>query len=314
MSDALVKNFVGSNFGGYVVTEKIAQGGFGIVFAAKKGEKFCVIKVDLKPKNTQLETENDVYSALQKNSRPRTGFPWKRTLAFYGKNPMLIIERCGPDLSTLLRKTKSGFSRKTVIMIAIQLLYRLETLHGVGYLHRDIKPSNILVGLHKDRSTLDTLYLIDFGNAKKYKSESGYIIKPGDENGSCAGTTPYASIRWHTERVQSCRDDLISMIYVLSQLLHKTLPWANQNGSVARNIARLVQCKAEVNGANLFPGCPNQFIEMFQYVHKLSFKDKIDYTKLRHLMRKALTSLDNRNQDEAHFEWREWENERIYSS
>lgn len=51
-------------------------------------------------------------------------------------------------------------------MIADQLISRIEFLHMKGFLHRDIKPNNFMTGAYPKQ---DTLYIIDFGLAKRYK-------------------------------------------------------------------------------------------------------------------------------------------------
>lgn len=55
---------------------------------------------------------------------------------------------------------------KTVLMIADQLIQRIEYMHSKSYIHRDIKPENFLMGLGKKTSVL---YIIDFGLSKKYR-------------------------------------------------------------------------------------------------------------------------------------------------
>lgn len=70
---------------------------------------------------------------------------------------------------------------------------RIETLHKMGYIHRDLKPENILMGLDQNASTL---YLIDYGLAKKWKSSSGEHI-PYKEGKSLTGTARYASAATH---------------------------------------------------------------------------------------------------------------------
>jgi serine/threonine protein kinase len=58
------------------------------------------------------------------------------------------------------------FSVKTVTMIGLQMLHRLESIHKFGFIHRDLKPANIMVGKNsKNEPTV--IYLIDFGLAKK---------------------------------------------------------------------------------------------------------------------------------------------------
>ncbi len=58
------------------------------------------------------------------------------------------------------------FSVKTVTMIALQTLQRLESIHKYGYVHRDLKPANIMVSKNT-KGELSIIYLIDFGLTKK---------------------------------------------------------------------------------------------------------------------------------------------------
>ena len=55
------------------------------------------------------------------------------------------------------------FTLENVLMITLQLLYRLKILHSLGYVHRDIKPANLLFGLDLK---IDVLHVIDFGLTK----------------------------------------------------------------------------------------------------------------------------------------------------
>jgi serine/threonine protein kinase len=54
---------------------------------------------------------------------------------------------------------------KTILIIAIQTIERLEYMHDIGYLHRDLKPENIMIGQGKKAGIV---HLIDFGLAKRY--------------------------------------------------------------------------------------------------------------------------------------------------
>ena len=60
---------------------------------------------------------------------------------------------------------KKEFSLKTISMLAIEMVNRIEYVHSKGFIHRDIKPQNFLMGTGK-RSTL--VYNIDFGLSKRY--------------------------------------------------------------------------------------------------------------------------------------------------
>ena len=50
-------------------------------------------------------------------------------------------------------------------MFAMQMLQRLQELHEMTFLHRNLDTENILIGQGKKAGTI---YLINYGNAKRY--------------------------------------------------------------------------------------------------------------------------------------------------
>ena len=63
-----------------------------------------------------------------------------------------------------------------------------------GFIHRDLKPENILIGLEDNASTL---YLIDFGLAKRWKVLHTNEHIPYKDKKSLTGTARYASANTH---------------------------------------------------------------------------------------------------------------------
>jgi len=85
-----------------------------------------------------------------------------------------------------------------------------------------MKPDNFLVGNDKKASTI---FVIDFGLAKRYlDSKTGKHI-PYKTNKRLTGTARYASISTHMGIEQSRRDDLEGICYVMMYFLKGSLPW-----------------------------------------------------------------------------------------
>lgn len=107
----------------------------------------------------------------------RIGFPRLFSYCSDANYYYLVMQLLGVNLKELKESFKEcKFTIQTVIIIAMQLMNRLESIHSLGYIHRDLKPANVVIGA--DGKEAHFIYLIDFGLAKKENSTNPIQIDP----------------------------------------------------------------------------------------------------------------------------------------
>ena len=107
---------------------------------------------------------------------------------------VLVMDLLGPSLEDLFNFCSRRFTMKTVLMLADQMIGRIEFVHNKNFIHRDIKPDNFLMGIGRH---CNKLFLIDFGLAKKYRDSRTRAHIPYREDKNLTGTARYASINAH---------------------------------------------------------------------------------------------------------------------
>lgn len=195
----------------------------------------------------------------------------------------MVMELLGPSLEDLFNFCSRRFSLKTVLLLADQMISRIDFIHSRDFIHRDIKPDNFLMGLGK-RGNL--VYIIDFGLAKKFRDSRTNRHIPYRENKNLTGTARYASINTHLGIEQSRRDDLESLGYVLMYFNLGTLPWQGLKAANKRQkYERISEKKLSTPIEELCRGFPSEFATYLNHCRQLHFESRPDFCYLRKIFR-----------------------------
>ncbi|ULT84490.1 hypothetical protein L5515_019119 [Caenorhabditis briggsae] len=260
---------------------KIGSGSFGDIYLGQNiqtNEEVAVKLECVKSKHPQLHIESRLYRIMLGG----IGIPEIRWCGLEGDYNVMVMELLGPSLEDLFNFCQRKFSLKTVLLLADQMLSRVEFIHLRDYIHRDIKPDNFLMGLGK-RGNL--VYIIDFGLAKRYRDSKAQHIGYR-ENKNLTGTARYASINTHRGIEQSRRDDIESLGYVFMYFNRGTLPWQGLKAVTKRQKYELIsEKKCSTRVEDLCAGYPDAFVQYLSYCRGLGFEEQPDYGYLRSLFR-----------------------------
>jgi len=238
------------------------EGSYGRVLVARDCHTGETVVLKTECGVTCTRNEFKVYRTMG----PIPGIPRCHAAYLYRDHGVLVLDRLGDSLETLLRASGGALSNEKVYKLGRDVVKILQTVHEKGYVHRDIKPDNIML---PENGSLEP-HLIDFGHAKRYRDlDTGKrLLLRG-----AVGTLPFMSINVQDGVGDyTPRDDLVSLAYTLIYLAHGTLPWL-----ICKD-AR--QCKEQKQGFRLSHLNPPLPISFELFLEHLQRNARPDYSYL----------------------------------
>jgi casein kinase 1 len=266
--------------GKYRLGRKIGNGSFGEIYLGvnvQTSEEVAIKLENTRNRHLQLQHESRLYRMLQGS----LGIPNIYWYGLEGAFNVLVMDLMGPSLEDLFTHCHRRLSLKTVLMLADQMLTRVELMHSKKYLHRDIKPDNFLIGLGRKASQV---FMIDFGLAKRYRDPKTDQHIPYRDGKNLTGTARYASLSTHLGVEQSRRDDLEGLGYVFVYFLKGSLPWQGLPARTKKDkYEQIKQKKSATSIEELCETLPAEFAQYITYCRSLGFEDRPDYFYLKRL-------------------------------
>ena len=264
-------------FSKYLIRTKIEKRSFGTVYQGintSNNEKIA-LKVEKRDKNDPGTLENE---ALRLVYLQGEGIP---SVYCYGNNiehNLLVEELLGKSLEEIFTSYGKPFSLKTVCVLGIEMIKRIQYIHSKYYIHRDIKPDNFMTGRGPNEKKI---YIIDFGLAKKYYSVSRAQHIKFITGKHLVGTARYCGRNAHRGYEQGRRDDIESIGYVLMYFLLGVLPWQGLKAKKNEDqFEKIAQKKYTTSFEELTLGQPEEFLNYFKHVDRLQFEDQPNYVYL----------------------------------
>lgn len=269
----------------YRIGRKIGSGSFGEIYSGKNlttGKEVAIKMESCKKKNPHLLFESRIYKILGNS----VGVPKVYWYGIMGSYNVMVMDLLGPSLEDLFSYCGRKFQLKTVLLLADQMIQRIETVHNLGFIHRDIKPHNFLIGRHSKQSTI---YIIDFGLAKRYRHPVTHQHIPYRDGKSLTGTARYVSINTHVGIEQGRRDDMESLGYVFLYFIRGSLPWQGLKAKSKQDkYDKIRETKITTSIKSLCYCIATEFHSYIAYCRQLKFEDRPNYLVVRRMFKELL--------------------------
>ena len=275
----------------YRVIKQISNGGFGVIYFVRElgSNQPAAMKFE-RGFRSQLEIEVSVLKQLQ----PSLYFPRFYRSGQHDNFNYYVMELLGPSLSRLRTVLPNAtLSISTGLRVAIETVCILREFHSRGFVHRDIKPANFLVR----RESPSPICLIDFGLTKRYTNpETGQPHEP-IASACFIGTARYASVNAHQKMDLAPRDDMISWLFSMVELMTGQLPWRSLSDK-----AMILRMKESTSPEELCADVPRAFVDIYKGLVSLEYEEMPDYDMILGALSSAMREAGAKTSDQLDWE------------
>jgi Tol biopolymer transport system component/tRNA A-37 threonylcarbamoyl transferase component Bud32 len=229
---------IGRTLSHYEITEKLGEGGMGVVYKARDTHLNRPVAIKVLPQEKVADAERTRRFVQEAKAASALNHP--NIVTIYdvdqvGEVNFIAMEFVeGKPLSELI--PQNGMSLNDTLKYSIQIADALARAHERGIVHRDLKPGNVMV------STRGLVKILDFGLAKLTEAVTAddseatrTSAAPKTEVGTVVGTAAYMSPEQARGHKVDARSDIFSFGAVLYELVtgRRAFPGDSPMGTIA---------------------------------------------------------------------------------
>jgi eukaryotic-like serine/threonine-protein kinase len=208
---------IGKTLGHYQITEKLGEGGMGVVYKARDThlDRFAALKV-LPPEKV---SDPDRKRRFIQEAKAASALNHPSIITIYdidradGVDYIAMEYVAAKTLDELI--PRKGMRLSVALKYAVQIADALARAHGAGIIHRDLKPSNVMVDEH------GLVKVLDFGLAKLTETAGPEAETAATRTGegTVLGTAAYMSPEQAEGKQIDTRSDIFSFGSMLYEML-----------------------------------------------------------------------------------------------
>jgi predicted Ser/Thr protein kinase len=206
---------IGRMLGHYRVSEKLGEGGMGVVYKAVDTllNRSVVLKVIRTDRTTDPEARRRFVQEARAASALNSPYIVKVHDIDTEDGVEFIVMEHVPGQPLDFAIPSGGLPPDSVIRYGVQICDALEAAHSAGIVHRDLKPGNIMI------TPAGTVKLLDFGLAKLTSGwAGGEITGPKTLVGAIVGTVSYMAPEQALAESVDGRTDVFSLGAILYEM------------------------------------------------------------------------------------------------
>ena len=238
---------LGTSISHYKVTEKIGEGGMGVVYRATDTKLNRDVALTILPE--QFASDAQRMGRFQREAEVLASLDHPNIGQIYGieeagTTKALVLQLIeGPTLAD--RIAQGPIPVEGALKIALQIAEGLEAAHEKGVIHRDLKPANIKI------TPEGQVKILDFGLAKALEgetpdsslSQSPTLTNAATQAGVILGTAAYMSPEQATGKAVDKRADIWAFGAVLYECL--TGKRAFQGETITETLAAVLRAEPD---------------------------------------------------------------------